>query len=249
MIGWLDCAAGASGDMLLGTLVDAGVPVGVLQEAVDAVAPERAELHVSSVTRHGIGATAVRVRTAETDVRRTWTDVRGLLLGASLDPPVLSLALDVFERLARAEAAVHRTTPEHVHFHEVGALDAIADVVGVAAGFVHLGLSALTAGPVTVGSGGSARGAHGGIPVPAPVTLALLADAGAPVTGGPAAAEKCTPTGAALLAALGGGWGPLPAMLCVVGALVFAPYAINRTRQAEIVTALKVKRAAENTGG
>jgi pyridinium-3,5-bisthiocarboxylic acid mononucleotide nickel chelatase len=213
VIGWLDCAAGASGDMLLGTLVDAGVPVAELQHAVDAVAPERVELHVSSVTRHGIGATSVRVRTGETNVRRTWTDVRELLLGAFLPDPVLTLALGVFERLARAEAKVHRTIPERVHFHEVGALDAIADVVGVAAGLHALGLTALTAGTVTVGSGGTARGAHGAIPVPAPATLALLADAGAPVAAGPVAAEMCTPTGAALLAAAVDGWGPLPAMV------------------------------------
>ena len=213
MIGWLDCAAGASGDMLLGTLVDAGVPLGVLQAAVDAVAVEPVELHVSTVLRHGIAATAVRVRTAETDVRRTWPDVRALLSGAGLAGEVRAVALDAFGRLARAEAAVHRTTPEQVHFHEVGALDAIADVVGTAAGLAHLGLTSLTAGPVTVGSGGTARGAHGGIPVPSPATLALLADAGAPVTGGPVAAEMCTPTGAALLAAAVTGWGPLPAMV------------------------------------
>ena len=90
---------------------------------------------------------------------------------ADLAEPVRATALDVFARLARAEAAVHRTTPDEVHFHEVGALDAIADVVGVAAGLHALGLDRLVAGPVTVGAGGSARGAHGLLPVPAPAVL------------------------------------------------------------------------------
>jgi uncharacterized protein (TIGR00299 family) protein len=213
VIGWLDCAAGASGDMLLGALVDAGVPVGTLQAAVDAVGVERVELTVSSVERHGIGATAVCVRVPDTTGTRTWADVRGRLDAADLPDPVRATALDAFSRLARAEAAVHRTTPEQVHFHEVGALDAIADVVGVAAGLHALDLERLVAGPVTVGSGGAARGAHGVVPVPAPAVLGLLAEAAAPVRGGPVAAEMCTPTGAALLAAAVTEWGPLPAMV------------------------------------
>ena len=210
MIGWLDCAAGASGDMLLGTLVDAGVPVEVLQRAVDAIGVEPIVLDVSTVERHGIGATKVSVSTAETTHRRTWAEVRTLLTG--LDAPVRDTALDAFGRLARAEAAVHRVPADDVHFHEVGALDAIADVVGAAAGLHHLGLDALLAGPVTVGSGGTARSGHGVIPVPAPAVLGILAEAGAPVRGGPAPYEMCTPTGAALLAATVTGWGPLPAL-------------------------------------
>jgi uncharacterized protein (TIGR00299 family) protein len=141
--------------------------------------------------------------------------VRSILDGARLDEEVRATALDAFGRLARAEAAVHRTTPDQVHFHEVGALDALADVVGTAAGLHELGLTALVAGPVTVGAGGTARGAHGPVPVPSPATLALLAEAGAPVAAGPVAAEMCTPTGAALLAATVTGWGPLPPMVPV----------------------------------
>ena len=212
MIGWLDCAAGASGDMLLGALVDAGVPVRVLQAAVDALPVERVELLPTAVERHGIAGTAVEVRAPATAVSRTWADVRGLLEGAHLAEPVRATALDAFARLARAEAAVHRGTPDQVHFHEVGALDSIADVVGAAAGLHALGLARLTAGQVTVGAGGSARSGHGGVPIPAPATLELLAEAGAPVVGGPVAAEMCTPTGAALLAATVTGWGPLPAL-------------------------------------
>lgn len=211
MIGWLDCAAGASGDMLLGALVDAGVPVEVLADAVAALPVEPITFEVSSVLRHGLGATRVRVRAPETEIHRTWADVRDLVGSADLPAGVTRIALAAFERLARAEATVHRTTPEQVHFHEVGALDAIADVVGTAAGLHALGCDELVAGTVMLGTG-TAHGKHGVIPVPGPAVLAILAEAGAPVWAGPAPHEMCTPTGAALLAATVGRWGPLPRM-------------------------------------
>ena len=209
MIGWLDCSAGISGDMLLGALVDAGVPIEVLQGAVDAVGVEPVSLVRSDVVRAGIGACKVDVHVADDAATRTWQDVRVLLEGAALADPVRALALDVFARLAAAEAAVHRVGVDDVHFHEVGALDAIADVVGGAAGIVHLGLSSLTASPVTLGSG-TTRGAHGPLPVPPPAVLALLR--GVPVQAGPVAKEMTTPTGAALLAATVSSYGPLPPM-------------------------------------
>jgi pyridinium-3,5-bisthiocarboxylic acid mononucleotide nickel chelatase len=213
VIGWLDCAAGASGDMLLGALVDAGVPLPVLQGAVDRIGVEPIELRVSAVQRHGIGAVKVDVHAADVAHRRSWADIRGLVSRAALPAAVRDTALDAFGRLARAEGAVHRVPADEVHFHEVGGLDAIADVVGVATGLHHLGLAALTAGPVTLGSGGTARAGHGVVPVPAPAVLGILAEAGAPVRGGPAPYEMCTPTGAALLAAAVTGWGPLPALV------------------------------------
>jgi uncharacterized protein (TIGR00299 family) protein len=209
-IGWLDLAAGASGDMLLGALVDAGVPLEVPAAAVAALPVEPVRLRTEQVTRHGLGATRVHVEATESTVPRTWADVRGLLAAADLAPAVRERALAVFARLAEAEGRVHRVPAEEVHFHEVGALDALADVVGVVAGFAHLGLERLTASPVTLGSG-STRGAHGVVPVPAPAVLELLR--GVPVTGGPVAAEMCTPTGAALVATLVGGWGPLPPLV------------------------------------
>jgi uncharacterized protein (TIGR00299 family) protein len=117
----------------------------------------------------------------------------------------------VFSRLARAEATVHRTTPEAVHFHEVGALDALADVVGTCAALHALGVTRGVASAVCVGSG-MTRGEHGLLPVPTPAVLGLLGEAGAPVYAGPAPHEMCTPTGAALLAATCTDWGPLPPM-------------------------------------
>ena len=210
MIGWLDCSAGVSGDMLLGVLVDAGVGLAVLQEAVDRVGVEPVRLERSTVTRAGLGACKVDVVVDEHPRTRTWSDVRALLEQAELAERVRATALDVFARLAVAEAAVHRTTPEQVHFHEVGALDAVADVVGTAAGLAALDLTRLTASPVVVGSG-TTRGAHGPLPVPPPAVVALLQDV--PVLAGPVAREMTTPTGAAVLAAVVAAYGPLPPMV------------------------------------
>jgi len=190
VIAWLDLSAGASGDMLLGALVDAGVPLDVPADAVAALPVEQIRLVTEPVTRHGLGATRVHVHAPDSSTQRTWTDVRALLTEAALPPVVRDGALAVFERLAVAEGRVHRMPPEAVHFHEVGALDALADVVGVVAGFAHLGLSRLTASPVALGSG-SARGAHGVVPIPGPAVLELLA--GIPVVAGPVPAEMCTP--------------------------------------------------------
>lgn len=209
MIGWLDCSAGISGDMLLGALVDAGVPLEVLQSAVDAVGVEPIRLSAADVTRGGIGCCKVDVAVTDSAATRSWNDVRALLERAALDDAVRVLALDVFARLATAEAAVHRVAVDDVHFHEVGALDAVADVVGCATGLTALGLTSLTASPVTLGSG-TTRGEHGPLPVPPPAVLALLT--GAPVQAGPVAKEMTTPTGAALLAATVTSYGPLPSM-------------------------------------
>jgi hypothetical protein len=210
VIGWVDCSAGVSGDMLLGALVDAGAGLDVLQSAVDRVGVEPVRLEPSTVIRGGIGACKVDVVVHDSPGTRTWADVRDLLERADLADPVRATALDVFARLAAAEAAVHRTTPEEVHFHEVGALDAVADVVGTAAGLDALGLTSLTASPVVLGSG-TTRGAHGPLPVPPPAVLALLQ--GAPVLAGPVAQEMTTPTGAAVLAAVVSSYGPLPPMV------------------------------------
>ena len=212
MIGWLDCSAGASGDMFLGALVDAGVALEVLQGAVDALGVEPIQLRAEPVQRGGLGATRVHVEAPDTATTRTWSDVRRILEAAELDGAVRSIALDVFGRLAEAEAGVHRVAIDDVHFHEVGALDALADVVATAAGLHALGLTQLTASPVSLGSG-TARGAHGPLPVPVPAVLALLT--GVPVRAGAAPHEMTTPTGAALLAAAVSGWGELPPMRVV----------------------------------
>jgi len=206
---WVDASSGASGDMLLGALLGAGVPLETLQAAVDAVVPEPVTFHVEQVTRNGFAATRCHVEVADSSTHRTWADVAALLAAADLADPVRARAHRCFERLANAEAAVHGTAPEEVHFHEVGALDAIADVVGVCAGVEHLGLERLVVSPVAVGSG-TVRGAHGEMPVPPPAVAELLR--GAPSYSGPGSAELCTPTGAALLTTLASGFGGQPPM-------------------------------------
>jgi uncharacterized protein (TIGR00299 family) protein len=210
LVGWFHCLAGASGDMMLGALVDSGVPVEVIQDAVDSLGVERVEIAVGEVTRHGLGATKVDVRVTRSTVIRTWPHVKQLLEGASLALPVRQRALQVFERLALAEARIHRTSPDLVHFHEIGGLDAFADIVGTAAGLHHLGLDAVHASPVATGMG-MTRGEHGLIPVPTPAVLELLK--GAPVYSGGVPFELCTPTGAALLAGVVTTWGDMPEMV------------------------------------
>ena len=212
MIGWVDASSGASGDMLLGALVGAGVPTEVLGRAVQAVAPESVGLSAGRVSRHGFAATQVQVVVADSSTHRTWRDIRALLGTATLPDGVCTRALATFERLAEAEAAVHGTSPEEVHFHEVGALDAIADVVGVCAGLEHLGLDELVVSTVAVGSG-RVRGAHGEMPVPPPAVAELLRGVASYAgPGGPAVGELCTPTGAALLTANATSYGPQPPM-------------------------------------
>jgi len=191
--------------MLLGALLGAGVPVDVLQAAVDAVSPEPVTLAVEQVTRHGFAAIRCHVHVAESSTARTWADIRALLASATLDEAVGELATAVFGRLAEAEVAVHGVAVDDVHFHEVGALDSIADVVGVAAGFVHLGLERLECSPIAVG-GGTVQIAHGSVGVPVPAVVELLR--GIPSYGGPVDLELTTPTGAALLAELVDDFGP-----------------------------------------
>jgi uncharacterized protein (TIGR00299 family) protein len=209
---WVDASSGASGDMLLGALLGAGAPLETIQAAVDAVAPESTRLRAETVQRNGFAATRCHVEVPDSTHHRTWRDIRLLLADADLGHDVRRTAEAVFERLAVAEAAVHGSDPLDVSFHEVGALDAIADVVGVCAGVHALGADDVVVSPVAVGSG-HVKGAHGTLPVPPPAVARLLV--GVPSYAGPPGApamELCTPTGAALLTTLATAWGPQPPM-------------------------------------
>ena len=207
--GWFDASSGVSGDMVLGALIDAGVPAEVIGGAVAAVAPEPVRLLVEVVTRNGFAASRCHVEVADSADERTWKAVQELIDEAELDAEVRALALEIFGRLAWAEALVHGTGVEDVHFHEVGALDSIADIVGAAAGLVHLGLDQIGCSPVALG-GGSVEIGHGVVGVPAPAVVELLK--GAPTYGVPVQRELTTPTGAAILASVVTQWGPQPSM-------------------------------------
>jgi pyridinium-3,5-bisthiocarboxylic acid mononucleotide nickel chelatase len=208
MIGWLDLSSGVSGDMLLGALIDAGVPLGLVQSEIACLGLD-IELVAERTTRAGLAATRVHVVTHEQNPpRRTLPQIRELL--SRLTPPVAVAANRTFELLAAAESRVHGIAADEVHFHEVGALDALADVAGACAGLLSLGLSELTAGPIALG-GGTVATAHGQLPVPGPAVLEILRSASAPALGG-GAVELCTPTGAAIVAARATGFGAMPAM-------------------------------------
>ncbi|WP_405591280.1 nickel pincer cofactor biosynthesis protein LarC [Streptomyces sp. NBC_01190] len=208
-LAWFDCSTGAAGDMILGALLDAGAPLAAVQCAVDAVAPGAIRVDVEKVLRCGMSATKAQVRTAPGPPHRTWHTIRAMLTEAALPEPVRDRARSVFAALAHAEAAVHGIAVDDVHFHEVGALDAIGDVVGVAVAHHALGITGATSTPLTLGSG-RARTAHGDIAVPTPAVLRLLADHQAPARSGDLPYEMCTPTGAALIVSICSEWGGLP---------------------------------------
>jgi hypothetical protein len=206
---WIDASAGVAGDMLLGALVDAGVDLDHLQACVDAVIPGSVRLTARTVTRAGLRATKVEVEVlVEDPPHRTWSTIRGLLEAADLPGGVRARALAAFGRLAEAEGRVHGVPPESVHFHEVGALDAIADVVGSCAGVEALAPATVVVSPVALGSG-TIRAHHGELPVPAPAVLEL--SRGWDVLAG-GRGELATPTGLALVTSLAAGSGPLPAV-------------------------------------
>lgn len=201
MLAYLDLPSGLSGDMFLGCLVDAGWPLDDLRAAL-ATLPVPAgswSLRAETVMRGPMRATLVSVEVMEDAPHRSLGDVRQIIEGSRLPMWVQAHAIAAFARLAIAEARIHGMTVEAVHFHEVGALDAIVDVVGAAAGLHALGITTLYASPVPL-SHGWTNSAHGKLPLPAPATLELLAAAGAPTVPGPGPGELVTPTGAALLA-------------------------------------------------
>ncbi len=201
-VAYFDCFAGASGDMLLGSLLDAGLPLAELRAALGGLPIHGYEIVAAPDERQSIHGTRVTVPYDEAhQPHRHLPDILAVIEAGGLPAPVTERAAAVFRRLARAEAHVHGTTPEEVHFHEVGAIDSIVDIVGVVAGLHLLGIEAVYASALPLG-GGTVEVAHGTLPVPAPATLEVLAEARVPTRPHPAQVELLTPTGAALLAEL-----------------------------------------------
>jgi uncharacterized protein (TIGR00299 family) protein len=202
-VAYLDCFSGISGDMLLGALLDAGLDIHALRSELAKMSLGGYRLDAAKATRAGLSATKASVALEEAaQPHRRLRDILALIEASSLPDADKERGASVFRRLALAEGRVHGVEPEAVEFHEVGAVDAIVDVMGAVAGLRLLGVDKLYCSPLPAG-GGTARGSHGVLPVPAPATLALLAEAGAPLKAGPDPDfELVTPTGAAIVATL-----------------------------------------------
>ena len=219
---WIDAAAGASGDMILGALVDAGAPFPAVKRAVASLKLPGLSLARKAAVRGAVSATKVDVRVAghrhddhhvhhhgHDHHGRSFREIRGVIARASLPPAVRDRALVIFRRLIEAEGLAHGLAPDAVHLHEAGAADAIADVVGVSAALAALAPDRVVVSPLTTGSGTVAC-AHGLYPVPGPATSHLLS--GVPLSGIEADGERLTPTGAAILTTIAQEYGGPPAM-------------------------------------
>jgi uncharacterized protein (TIGR00299 family) protein len=207
-LAYLDCVGGLAGDMLLAALLDAGADEAPLR-ALPAALGIEAEIVVTRVERHGIGALHVDVRTGDETHHRSWRSIRGMLEEADLPGPQRARAIAAFQRLAEAEGSIHGVPADDVHLHELGAVDTLVDVCGAVALLADLGVDEVRCSPLPA-AGGTTRAAHGVLPLPAPATLELLK--GVPLVGVEGEGELVTPTGATLAVTLATGFGPLPAL-------------------------------------
>lgn len=210
-VAWFHCFAGIAGDMALGALVDAGADIDDVRAIVGRLPVHGWSMHTEDVLRGGIGATRLVVDAEETSVVRTYAHIVGLIEEARLPARARDRSLAVFGAIAAAEGRIHRRPIEQVHFHEVGAIDSIVDIVGVCAALEVLDVDTICASTIATGTG-MIRAAHGMLPNPSPAVVELLSSAQAPTRGIDVSVELTTPTGAGILAALASSFGPLPAM-------------------------------------
>ena len=208
-LAYFDCFSGISGDMTLGALVDAGCSADLLRAELKSLQVPGWTLTTEKVWKNGMAATYVRVQTEDQQKHRSLTTILEILKNSQLALPVRERASRIFQKLGEAEAHVHDAPLEKVHFHEVGAVDAIVDIVGSCIGFHALGIERFACSPLNIG-GGTAKMAHGVLPVPAPATARLLQ--GAPTFSNGVQRELVTPTGAAIVATLSDSFGPQPPM-------------------------------------
>ena len=206
---YLDCFSGISGDMFVGALLDVGLPLERLFADLKKIPLGFYEFKRTRALRGHLVGTRVEIRVPGKQPSRKLRDIEALIRDSELSAGVKERALKVFSRLAEAEGKLHNMPPEQVHFHEVGAVDAILDIVGTCIGLEFLEISHLTCSPVNVGSG-CVEAAHGSLPIPAPASLELLKDL--PIYSSGVDGELVTPTGAALISTLATGFGPIPPM-------------------------------------
>ena len=208
-LAYFDCFSGISGDMTLGALVDAGCNLELLRSGLQGLHVSGWTISSEKVWKNGMSATFVRVATEDQSKHRSLSTILGIFDTSQLSEPVKKNAAAIFRKLGEAEASVHDVPLEKIHFHEVGAVDAIVDIVGACIGFESLGIQKFACSALNVG-GGSAKMAHGVLPVPAPATAKLLQ--GKPTYSNGVQRELVTPTGAAIVATLCDTFGPQPAM-------------------------------------
>jgi len=208
-IAYFDCISGISGDMILGALLDLGLPLDGLIQELSALGISGYELKINKVFKNGFQATKCDVIVSDETHERHFSDIQDIIINSRLSEKIQQRALGVFRRLAEVEAGIHGVVVDEVHLHEVGGLDTIIDVAGTLIGLDLLGIERVIGSPLPMGRG-TIRGAHGLIPLPAPATLGLLK--GAPIVGIDYDFEFVTPTGAALLTSIAESFGVIPAM-------------------------------------
>ncbi|MBZ0221060.1 MAG: nickel pincer cofactor biosynthesis protein LarC [Candidatus Methylomirabilis sp.] len=205
---YFDCPMGISGDMFLASLIDLGVDKRLILKELRKLKVDRIEVAVGKELRHSISCTSFRVKLRESSHHRTFRDIKKIISGSALSSGVKRLSTDIFRTIAEAEGKVHGISADKVHFHEIGAMDSIIDIVGAAIALEAVGPDKVICSPLPLGSGWT-NTMHGKLPIPAPATLEILT--GAPVVPSPVAFELTTPTGAAIMMAAAS-FGPMPAM-------------------------------------
>ncbi len=204
---YFDCFSGISGDMTLGALIDAGLSLKELKSYLSKLPIDNYDITAKKVKKNGIAATKVDVIVKGRQKERRLSDIKKIINNSKLDKSIKNKAISIFERLAKAEAKVHKTNVNNVHFHEVGAVDAIVDIVGAVIGLKILGIENILASAINTGTG-YIKSAHGILPVPGPATAELLKDI--PVYSTDIKMELTTPTGAAIISTLSKDFGPMP---------------------------------------
>jgi len=243
-LAYFDCFSGISGDMTLGALLDAGVPLQQLRAELQSLDVPGWEISAEKVWKNGMSATHVSVQTQDTQSHRSLATILGIIEKSPLAGPVKERAVAIFRKLGEAEASVHDVPVEKIHFHEVGAVDAMIDIVGACVGFAALGIESFACSPLNVG-GGTAKMAHGVLPVPAPATARLLL--GKPTYSNGVLKELVTPTGAAIVATLCEVFGPQPAM--AVSAIGYGAGTADLESQPNVLRLMVGESAQETFAG
>ncbi|HUW19331.1 MAG TPA: nickel pincer cofactor biosynthesis protein LarC [Sedimentisphaerales bacterium] len=240
-IAYFDCFAGAGGDMIVAAMLDAGLETGFLEKQLARLCVKGLEIKVSETRRAGLRAIAFEPVIPHEQEHRNLEQITRIIQESGISPKAKRTAIAIFDRLAGAEAAVHSKDPNDIHFHEVGALDSIVDIVSASVGLEALGVEKVYCSALSVG-GGTVKCAHGLMPVPAPATAELIK--GVPAIGGPIEAELLTPTAAAILTTVAEGFCDMPAMR--IEAVGYGAGSLNPEQFPNVVRLILGQAATEN---